>query len=361
MHSALAAWTAPAPRFAREADRWAARQGRRERKAPGKPVQRPDPAAGDLGTHRLSPIPTMAAHLPQESEEPLPVCLGTLGAGSPRSRPELGGVFSCVEDAFENKMLQQDALGGGCRGPRAGEPYSGPLGDPEGPREPGGDHWETHGPQQVVATAWRLRVTGPVREDAGPGLLKTSHTRVGRQLGRGLGSSFQAPRTPPRGHEGSQQGLSTCSVESGPGASLSYILPPSATLHPWFWPLPPRSWVSGPCWALGSCLFLCVSVGLAVSFYLCVSLHLLSCLKLRARAARGANLRGGVSTMGPWGQCATRPRPPSKDLGFGGRHLPDRVWLPERLGLHSTLGFILGFLGSPGGWHWVFSRPGDFA
>lgn len=93
----------------------------------------------------------MTAHLPQEPKEPLPVCPGMLGAGSPRSRPKPGGVFCCVEDAFENKTLQLDALGGGRRDPRAGEPYSGPLGAPEGPGEPGGDPRETRGPQQVVA------------------------------------------------------------------------------------------------------------------------------------------------------------------------------------------------------------------
>lgn len=227
MHSALAAWTAPAPRFAREADRWAARQGRRERKAPGKPVQRPDPAAGDLGTHRLSPIPTMAAHLPQESEEPLPVCLGTPGAGSPRSRPELGGVFSCVEDAFENKMLQQDALGGGRRGPRAGEPYSGPLGDPEGPREPGGDRWETHGPQQVVAAAWRLRVTGPVREDAGPGLLKTSH-----MLGGSWGVGWDPLSKPPELLPGDTRAHSRASLPVRSSLGLGLLYPTFCPLQP---------------------------------------------------------------------------------------------------------------------------------
>lgn len=35
---------------------------------------------------------------------------------------------------------------------------------------------------------------GPVRGDAGPGLLKTSHTHVGSQLGHGLGASSQAPQ-----------------------------------------------------------------------------------------------------------------------------------------------------------------------
>lgn len=362
MHSALSAWTAPAPRSACEADRWAARQGRRARKAPGDPVQRPDPPSGDVRTYRPSPAPAMAAHLPQEPEKPLPVCLGTLGAGSPRSRPKLGGVFGCVEDAFENKTLQLGALGGGCRGPRAGEPCSGPLGDPEEPSEPGGDRRETHGLQQVVATGWRLWVTGPVRGVVGPGL-KTSHTHVGRQLGRGPGASFQAPqllRGVTRAH-----GRASLPARSSLGLGLLYpafrpLQPPSA---PWSRPLPPRFWVSGPPWALGSC----VSVGLAVSFYLSVCLSNFSppaSSFMRALPLEKTRREGGDSTMGPWGQCATRPRPPSKDLSFGPRHLPGRSLAPGAPGPGFDIGFHtrgLGCLGSPGSWHWALSRPSDFA
>lgn len=286
-------------RSACEADRWAARQGRRARKAPGDPVQRPDPPSGDVRTYHPSPAPAMAAHLPQEPEKPLPVCLGTLGAGSPRSRPKLGGVFGCVEDAFENKTLQLGVLGGGCRGPRAGEPCSGPLGDPEEPSEPGGDRRETHGLQQVVATGWRLRVTGPVRGVVGPGL-KTSHTHVGRQLGRGPGASFQAPqllRGVTRAH-----GRAPLPARSSLGLGLLYpafrpLQPPSA---PWSRPLPPRFWVSGPPWALGSCVSVSLWGSLSLSISLCVSptsprLPQASCARCPWRKL------GGREVTPPWG------------------------------------------------------------
>ena len=122
----------------------------------------------------------MAARRPQEPAGALPALLGARGMGSPRGRPKLGGVFRCVEDAFENKTLPLDALGGGHRGRRGGEPYSGPRGYPGSPSEPGGDGLEAaaslperpsaaqaHGPQQVVAAVRGLRAAGPVSRERG--------------------------------------------------------------------------------------------------------------------------------------------------------------------------------------------------
>ncbi|CAN0555775.1 unnamed protein product [Rangifer tarandus platyrhynchus] len=116
----------------------------------------------------------MAARGPQEPAGALSTFLGARGTGSPRARPKLGGVFRCVEDAFENKTLPLDALGGGHRGRRGGEPYSGPSGYRGSPSEPGGDGLgaaarpperpsaaQAHGPQQVVAAVWGLRAAGP--------------------------------------------------------------------------------------------------------------------------------------------------------------------------------------------------------
>nr|XP_005595624.2 PREDICTED: dihydropyrimidinase-related protein 4 isoform X1 [Macaca fascicularis] len=66
----------------------------------------------------LSPAPAMTARQPQEPARLL-------------ARPKLGCVFRCVEDAFESKTLPLDALGGGRRGPRVGEPVCGARDDSE--------------------------------------------------------------------------------------------------------------------------------------------------------------------------------------------------------------------------------------
>lgn len=50
------------------------------------------------------------------------------GPAKPLAWPKLGGVFHCVDDAFENKTLPLDALSGGPRDPSGGEPYCGPRG-----------------------------------------------------------------------------------------------------------------------------------------------------------------------------------------------------------------------------------------
>lgn len=124
----------------------------------------------------------MAARRPQQPAEPLPARLRTLGAGSPRARPKLEGVFRCVEDAFENKTLQLDALGGR-RDPRAWQPRNMARGSQEGPGEAGGDGPEdaagrrerpgtVPGPQQVVAERYE-----------GPGPSETPHTHAGSPLG----------------------------------------------------------------------------------------------------------------------------------------------------------------------------------
>lgn len=158
-------------------------KGRGERRARVRPVyaQSSNPATGGSGTGRPSPAPSMAARRPQEPAGALPACLGARGTGSPQAHPKLGGVFRCVEDAFENKTLSLDALGGGHRDPRGGGPYSGPSGYPGSPSEPGGDGLgaaaslpegpsaaQAHGPQQAVAAVRGLRAAGLV--NAGRGL-----------------------------------------------------------------------------------------------------------------------------------------------------------------------------------------------
>lgn len=105
-----------------------------------------------------------------------------------------------MKDAFENKTLQLEALGGGRRGPRDRESYSGSR-DLERPREPDEEGREAAagvregpytaqagGPQQVVAAGQRTWAMGPVRGNLGPRLLETLHTHVGRlrDLGREL-------------------------------------------------------------------------------------------------------------------------------------------------------------------------------
>lgn len=149
------------------------------------------PAAGGWGTGGPSPAPAMAARQSQGPVEPLPAGRGTLGAGSSRARPKLRGVFRCVEDAFENKTLQLDASGGGRRSLRAGKPYSGPRGDPEGPGEPGRDGLEA-----------AARLEEPPRVTQGRGSQQVVAAGQ-RPPGRGAGAG-PLPKSPgsPRGREG---------------------------------------------------------------------------------------------------------------------------------------------------------------
>lgn len=99
------------------------------------------------------------------------------------ARPKLGCVFRCVEDAFESKTLPLDALGGGRRGPRVGEPVCGARDDSERSGQHCGDPstaaarprgqpgvTQARDPQQVVAAGPGPDSPRPSHpEDAGRG------------------------------------------------------------------------------------------------------------------------------------------------------------------------------------------------
>lgn len=336
-------------------------QGRGEREPLAAPSTRgAQTRAGGSATGRPSPAPAMAARRPQEPAKPLPACLGTLGTGSPRARPKLGGVFRCVEDAFENKTLQLDALGGGRRDPRAREPYSGLRGDPEGPGEPGGNGPEAaaslqehpgapqaRGPQQVVAAGQRLRNGGACAR--GTRALDSSRDAAHpRRRPQGGGPGVRPLPKPPSSSEGRgarapSGASSSLTGESGPGTFLSCApasAPPGglglsspgsgSLVRPGFW----------------RAVSLCVSLGLAVSFSLCLpTCPLPPAPKLRALTVLGAALRGGASTaqsQGQWTARCSRPGPghPLRSPALARDTFSHSVQLLECLELDLRLGSI---------------------
>lgn len=226
---------APAPLDAWRGRGRARGMGRGQREAQVRPVHvqepRADPAPGGSRTHSPSPSPAMAARRPREPAEALPACLGTRGAGSPQARPKLGGVFRCVEDAFENKTLQLDALGSSRRGPHAVEPCCRPHGALEGPREPERDSPEAAaslperpscagacGPQQVKGPVERLRLEGPVRGGCQPWTPPgAAHLRPEATGARFRGSSSSPTPRSSKADMRAGGGAFLILAESGPG------------------------------------------------------------------------------------------------------------------------------------------------
>ncbi|XP_073934135.1 dihydropyrimidinase-related protein 4 isoform X2 [Castor canadensis] len=135
--SAPTAWTAPAPRG--RAGSGAAR-GQGCEPAPSTCLAQT--SCRVLRTPgRPSPTPAMTAARPH-------------GPTSPPVRPKLGGVFRCVEDAFENKSLLLDAPRGYCQAPEVRELRCGLHGHSESPGEPeGGDLAATASPREQPGKA----------------------------------------------------------------------------------------------------------------------------------------------------------------------------------------------------------------
>ncbi|XDB64776.1 hypothetical protein ABFV05_018392 [Capra hircus] len=187
----------------------------------------------------------MAARRPQEPTGALPACMGARDTGSPRARPRLGGVYLCVEDAFENKTLSLDALGGSHRGPTGGGPYSGPSGYPGSPSEPGGDGLgaaaslqegpsaaQAHGSQQVVAAVRGLQAAGPSSPAASAGAGQRPQrgpSRSRRQpLGAGAGRGLRT-REQLRAGGGAEGGAGHQAARPG---ALALGRPPPPRTHP---------------------------------------------------------------------------------------------------------------------------------
>ncbi|ELW67291.1 Dihydropyrimidinase-related protein 4 [Tupaia chinensis] len=82
----------------------------------------------------------------------------------PLARPKLGGVFRCVEDAFENKTLQLDALRGSHQGPLGGKLSRRPSSNSEEPGEPERDvpaaSAEPRGRPRLGCSPQQVAVTG---------------------------------------------------------------------------------------------------------------------------------------------------------------------------------------------------------
>lgn len=160
--SAPTAWTAPAPRG--RAGSGAAR-GQGCEPAPSTCLAQT--SCRVLRTPgRPSPTPAMTAARPH-------------GPTSPPVRPKLGGVFRCVEDAFENKSLLLDAPRGYCQAPEVRELRCGLHGHSESPGEPeGGDLAATASPREQPGKASSC---GPQQvEDTEPGTRAEASVRVGR-------------------------------------------------------------------------------------------------------------------------------------------------------------------------------------